>query len=229
MSQTTGIPALLNTYDTVAGTAELLVGDAEVLARIFEGPQWGIFEAAGNAPLLYGNYTGAAVAETSFAKEWTVATFPVEQGGFASYDKVENPYEAKVTISVGGTMIQRQQALINVQYLASTLTLVNVVTPEVVYPSANVIHYDYDRTGLKGAGLLNIDVWLEEIRITATETFSNTSQANGSDAANGGTVQPSTLVAAKGSGLANALDSTSGAGSYTDPSTGVTWNFGPVQ
>jgi hypothetical protein len=139
--------------------------------------------------LLYGNYSGAAVADVSFAKEWTVATFPIEQGGFASYDKVENPYESKVTICVGGSMTQRQQALAQVQSLASALTLVNVVTPEVVYPNANIVHYDYDRSAMKGAGLLGIDIWLEEIRITATETFSSTAQPNGSDPANGGTVQ----------------------------------------
>jgi hypothetical protein len=189
-----GVPAVLNIYATLAETASLVTADAEIISQILSGPQWGIFSTDGT-PILFGTYTGAAVVDVGYHKEFTVATFPVEEGTFASYDKVENPYEAKVTLSIGGSLEARVAAIATIKGLISSTTLVDVVTPEDVFANANLVHVDYDRAAAKGAGMLNLDLWLEEIRVSASAPGSNAAQPNGTNSVSGGTVQATSPTA----------------------------------
>jgi hypothetical protein len=154
-----------------------------------------------NTPLLVGNYSGTAIKDMSFMSESTVSTYPVEAGGFASYDKVVTPYSAKVTISVGGKFADRKAALTTLDGLKTSLTLVDVVTPEEIYPSATVVHYDYDRSSVAGAGMLNISIWLEEIRVITTAATTNTAEPSGTDSTNGGTVQTDPVIPVQQSAL----------------------------
>lgn len=153
----------------------------------------------GYVPLLVGNYSGDAVADVVFTSDAQVPTYPVEQGAFGTYDKVQLPYSAKVTICIGGTIQDRSQALTVIEILKGSTELVNVVTPERTYSSATVTHYDYDRSAAEGAAMLKVALWLQEIPVTAIATTGNAAQPNGANAVNGGTVQgytPSTSMTA---------------------------------
>jgi hypothetical protein len=46
------------------------------------------------------------------------------------------------------------------------------VTPEKIYTSCNLMHQDYERSG-GVSGLISIDVYLLQVRVTATAEFSN--------------------------------------------------------
>jgi hypothetical protein len=65
-----------------------------------------------------------------------------------------------------------------------------VVTPETVYPSCNVEHYDYTRKADAGLGILVIDVWLVEIRTAQTAAFTNTATPAVGGTQGIGAVQP---------------------------------------
>lgn len=176
--------------DPIAVTADVLLGTS--LSQI---PPWGIFDKAGLPLLASDNVMGV-----DFRKEWRVSTAPLERGAFSSYNKVEEPFDAKVTFSIGSSVADRSALLLALQTAASSLSLYTVVTPEVTYPNACIVHYDYRRRSSQGAALIIIDVWVEEIRETAgaaftkadTPTDADTSNAQNPSASpdkNGGTVQ----------------------------------------
>jgi hypothetical protein len=176
-----GVPPL-SSY-APGGIPTLLVADAIQFVLSLFAPQWGIF-LSGSPVILADN-----VVDFSYKQEWTVSDYPVEQGGFLSYDKVAVPYDARVRFSAGGSAADRQAFLNSIEAVADTLELFDVVTPERVYNSANIFHYDYRRASRNGVGLIIVDIWLVEIRTTATAAFSNTNQPSGASPVAGGQVQ----------------------------------------
>jgi hypothetical protein len=71
------------------------------------------------------------------------------------------------------------------------------VTPEQVYSSVNITHYDYRRTSTNGVGLLTVDVWGTQVRVTGDAAFSQTQAPSGADPVNGGVVSPGAASSAQ--------------------------------
>lgn len=204
-----GVPALLRAAGASLPLPVLALANSLGLPDILQKPQWGIFDQSGNAVLV-----GDSVVGLDFRKEYRISDYPVEDGGFQSYDKVATPFDARVRFTVGGAFSGLSAingvltgtlsgALAGISgtaaitaFLAAldtalgSLQLYSVITPEVSYPSANVIHYDYRREARNGATMLTVDVWVREVRMTAAAQFTNTQAPSGADAVNDGTVVP---------------------------------------
>ena len=54
--------------------------------------QWGIFDQSGD-PVI----TADTIVEVGYRREYRISDFPVEEGSFASYNKVQTPYDVRVT------------------------------------------------------------------------------------------------------------------------------------
>jgi hypothetical protein len=164
-----GVP-ILNRNPIVAASQIILL--AEDLISIFVGglfgPQWGIF--LDGEPVVMAD----SVISFDFKQDWTVPTYSVEQGGFESYDKVQLPFEVRLRMTAGGDQTSRQNFLDSIQAIVGDFNLYDAVTPEEVYTSVNVTHWDYHRSAQQGAGLITVDIQLTEIRVTATTQFGNT-------------------------------------------------------
>lgn len=170
-----GVPALLRDVNAVVETIALLTQDAPFSFGLPVSNQWGIF--LNGSPVVQAD----CVVSFSYKQDWTIADYQVEQGAFESYDKVERPFDVRVRYSAGGDDANRQALLDSIAAIADDLNFYDVATPEQVYQSANVAHYDYTRTSVNGVGLLVVDVWLLEVRETGTGTAgSNDSTAGGS-------------------------------------------------
>lgn len=161
-----GVPPLLRVQKVVADVA-LVVADALILLKAFQGPQWGVFTPQGEPVLI-----GDSVVSVGLKKDYRISNFPVEKGAFASYNKVEMPFDARLTFTVGGSDDDRAQFLGRVQKACGSLALYSVVMPELTYASANLTRFDFERRAKAGVTLLSVDVWLEEVRI-AVQTSSN--------------------------------------------------------
>ena len=183
------------------------------LWRIFQVQnQWGIFDSKGK-PLadprrfqgLAGdllNTLGGTTVSTGaldYSKETKVADFPVERGGFASYNKVETAAAPVVTLCMNGNEGDRKKFLDAVDKATKSTDLYSVVTPEVTYVNYSVERYSYSRRSSKGATLLIVDISLREIRqVSAQYTQSNKGQvdqpkeASATPQADNGKVQPQT-------------------------------------
>ena len=91
-----GVPPVLRQIGAVVNNVALLVADAVVIARMFAGPQWGIFRAG--QPVIIGD----SVIGVDYRREWRVSDHSLEKGAFASYDKVAVPYDVRVTFAFSG-------------------------------------------------------------------------------------------------------------------------------
>lgn len=113
--------------------------------------------------------------EFSYRNEWSVSDFPVQEGAFASYDKVNNPFEIMVRLYKGGSKEVRKKFLDSIEAIVSTLDFYDILTPERTFLNVNVTRYEISRRGPKGAYFLDeIDLYFREIRVVKA-TYSTTS------------------------------------------------------
>jgi hypothetical protein len=156
----------------------LLTADDSSLQSIFGPPQWGIFNTEGTPVLVV-----ESVADIEYARDYDLSDYPQEQGAFETYNKVQQPFAAKIGFLINQTRVEFLQSS---EAAAASLALVVVVTPEISYPSANIIHLDYRRSSQSGVTMIRVNVWLREVRITAgtqlgstAATTSNATPSNG--------------------------------------------------
>lgn len=169
-------------------------------------PQWGIFQSG--VPII----TADSVASMEYRQEWLLSDFPVERGGFETYDKVYTPYQVRFRFTAGGSEADRGALLQSVAEVAGDLNLYDAASPEAIYLNCNITHYDYRRTAVNGVGLIQVDVWLEEVRIVGSSDSDttmpsgmqtgDTAAPSGPSPTNGGSVQPIAPVGL-GSGIGN--------------------------
>jgi hypothetical protein len=188
-----GVPQLV---DYITNQVVFLAEDIFSDIFGFLGPEWGIF--LDGVPALPYN----AVIDFDYKQDWPVSDYPVEDGGFQSYDKVQLPFDIRIRVASGGSDLERQALLDAIEDAANTLDLFDVVTPEKTYSSCNITHYDYRRASHAGVGVIVLDIWLVEIRITSTSTFSSTKNPTTSGQQNTGavTTQPPSQAIQQGFG-----------------------------
>lgn len=163
-----GVPPL--TSYGAAGSFAILTEDAiSLLAGLFFGPQWGIFlDGISILPIN-------SVVSFEFRQDYAIATYPVEQGSFETYDKVQLPFDIRVRVASGGDEASRQELLDAIIAAAASMDLYDVVTPEEVYSNCSISHYDYRRAAMNGVGIIVMDIWLQEIQQSSSSTFQSTS------------------------------------------------------
>lgn len=171
-----GVPALPRAAGAVVGIATLLIEDA--FGAFFAGtgaPQWGLFK--GGAPVVLAD----TVLTLDYKQDWQILTYPVEQGGFESYNKVQIPFNIRLRFATGGSEADREAYLASIADAAASLDLFDVVSPEAIYTNVNIVHQDYNRRA-SNVGIIAVDVWCQEVRVTSAAAFGNTDQtanANG--------------------------------------------------
>ena len=182
-----GVPAVA--FAPVFGVAAVLLtqDDPSVILSLFS-PQWGVF--SDGSPVIVSDI----VTDLGFQDTWTISDYPVEQGGFETYDKVSLPYEARVRFVAGGNSAARENLLSSIVAIAGDLNFYDVVTPEQTYNNANILRYEYRRVANDGVSLLIVDVTLQEVRVTTTGNADNTAQPSGADQQNNGTTQATTAT-----------------------------------
>lgn len=200
-----GVPPVLRAIGQIQDDVLILAADAFIIYSMFLGPQWGIFDQQGQ-PVL----TGDSLISMDFRKGYRVADYPIEPNGFESYNKVETPYDAKMTMSVtGGGLLaipgtqkpDRTAFLDAVAQACASTYLFQMVTPEVTYYNANLIDYNYRRTAEQGVSRIEVDIYIQEIRQAPPAQFTQTAAVSGADPANDGTVQATAPTTAQSSSL----------------------------
>ncbi len=182
-----GVPQL-NFRSGVEAAYALLTGDSGISPS--GAAQWGIFKNGRPA------VTAESVFSFEYRNESSISDFPVERGAFESYNKVASPYDARIRF-IAGSMEQRQSLLEVVERISGDLELYDAVTPEKTFTNVNVVHYDFRRSAASGLGLLAVDVWVREVRLTQSQESAPTAAPSGASPINGGTVQPTAPTAAQ--------------------------------
>lgn len=149
-----------------------------LFGAVTAGPAWAILDADNNPVIVPDSFLNFDIR-----KEWKLSDYPVQQGSFASYNKVIQPFETSVRFSKGGNLSARTQFLNQIEAIEGDTNLYTVVTPEKAYPSVNVTRSEITRRGAEGAFFLcEVDVFFRQI-IEVTATYSSSS-ADTSNAAN---------------------------------------------
>lgn len=148
-------------------------------------PQWAIVDSTGNPAIL-----PDSVVEFEYRGEMRICSHPVEQGSFASYNKIAIPFSVRTVLSCNGNgPMTRDQFLSEIETMRESTDLVSIVTPDDVYENCNLVHVDYRREARQGVSLIFAQLWFQEVR-QGTSTTTSTAQPDGADSSQQGQVSP---------------------------------------
>lgn len=168
-------------------------------------PKWGLYSKG--RPVIVAD----TVCAVGFRAEWAISKYPIEDGGFESYDRVTQPFECHLQFASGTNNANRQTLLLSLDAATAdgNLTKYDVVTPEIIYAGVNIDHVSYDRKAAAGLGVLLVDVTVQEIREQNTGQ-QNAQSPSGNASQEDGSVQPQTTSSGGiGSDIVNSLKQTS--------------------
>lgn len=149
---------------------------------------WQIVDSQGAAII-----TPDSVLQLEYRGESRISSAPVEQGAFASYNKIASPYDLRLVITCGGNgVMRRDDFLSTLNALANSTALCTVVTLDAIFADCNLASFDYRRQANNGATLIIADCFFQEIRQTASAGLRSTKQVSGADPIKLGSVTPTT-------------------------------------
>lgn len=181
---TAGVPPVIRAANAVIGAEPQATQDGAPIT-VTALSEWGLYTKDGALAL-----EADSVTAMGYDAEYRVADFPVEEGGFESYDKVAVPFQTRIILTKGGTMEDRRAFLAAIEEIRGDTELYSVVTPERAYLDVNIARVSIDRSREQGAGLISAEIVLQEIRQSVTTTFTDSTAApSGADVHNNGTVQ----------------------------------------
>lgn len=183
-----GVPSLLS----YAQDAFVALAETSLLGYGFGlQPQWGIY--LNGSPIVIAD----SVVAFDMRVERALSNYPIERGGFETYNKVAVPYLAKIQFASGGDA-QNRADLIQSVNIATDMRIggkpakFDVITPEIVYLNCSISHNSYRRAAGAGLGLVVVDVWVQEVREQSGGVFDSAS-TSGAETFHGGNVQPEVL------------------------------------
>ena len=130
------------------------------------GAEWTLIDSKGETALTF-----TAFIDLDSRTESQVSEYPIEEGGFASYNKTESPRELRVTLGIQGDNTDLEQSLIRLEEYRKKALLLIVSTPSRLYKSMTLESYSYKRTQDENAGKLIVELVLKEIREVKTRVM----------------------------------------------------------
>lgn len=198
-----GVPALSKAVQRLPTPARAVLSASQgALWRIFQiSSAWGVYDKNGKPLVSPSKFQdlkqavglGATLStnSVSYNKEYRVATYPVERGKLAAYNKVETPGQATVVLCFSGNLAERKAFLDALDAAAASLEPYSVVTPEATYTNYTIDKYSYNRESYRGANLLIVELSLSQVRsVTATFTTREVAKPESKPAEDGGKKQP---------------------------------------
>lgn len=206
-----GVPLLLGQSVTHGVQAAASVSIGTVLDDLLisqAAGQWGIFNSAGQSVL-----SAARVLSVAGESEHHIATAPLEDGSFLSYSKVATPRTHRVLMVCDGSetgvasqalsaflpqaasslagaegLYVRKAFFVTLAALEADLSLYSVITPERKYENVNITGHRWLRDARHGITMPVVEITLQEVRVSATQSFTTTQQPQGQRMLCGGVV-----------------------------------------
>lgn len=155
-----GVPALARSNNSqFVGAALNIVG--QLLPADLFGPKWAILSSTGGYFIQPDSFVAF-----EYREDRKIPTYPMEKGGFQSYNKVAMPFDIRVTVTCSGNgKMKKAEFLTRLQEGMDSTELLKVSTPEREYDSCNLVHVDYRKESMHGATLIIAQLYLQQIRI----------------------------------------------------------------
>ena len=169
MALPNGVPALLNGFNAFTGA---IIEIDSVLGQLFDlfsdsRSSWGIYDKKiENVVLEFDGFVEFGVDNAS-----QIAGYRIEEGQFASYNKVDSPYEIVLTGVKTGTINEIDAFLRSLDAISNDINLYAIVTKGQIYSNANMLRYSYHRSPEAGFNLLYITMVFVQIQSTDEVQF----------------------------------------------------------
>ena len=151
-------------------------------------PTWAIYLAGTTTPLIVAD----SFKVFDYRQDWRLPNYPMEQGAFQSYNKVQTPFEGRIELTKGRGKTNSSainKFLNDIEAAANSTNLYDIAAGDLVYSNISIKGYNYRRTNLNGVSLLTVELVVLEIRLAPAATFTNTASPNGADSVSTGQVQ----------------------------------------
>jgi hypothetical protein len=181
-----GVPSMMRNPSSVLGAVLGVINISNQVKRLIgaESTVWGVFDK--NNKLVA---QATSILSVEYRNSSRVSDYPIEQGAWASYNKVKNPYDVKVRMACDGTKALGVSSLLNpldnlgnkknrtdfinaLDAASDSLDLYTIVTPEKTYSNANIEAWDYRRETSNGATVIIAELYIREVRETVIAAFS---------------------------------------------------------
>lgn len=179
--QLPGVPQLARPIAALSATLPGIIASLQIQAppgflvqATKAAPVWGVFDDDGNQVIA---------PETIFAfnmrAEYLVSDYPVQDGQFASYDKVTRPREMMFRMGIGKTLQDRVAFEQSCETVAASLNTYTVITPEQSYTNMNAIRHEVNRVEVKGAFYIETEMYFRQVNpVNAQYSTSTAAAAN---------------------------------------------------
>lgn len=217
-----GVPPVPRSSAAPVSATPALAKPDQSLSMMLGLPVWGVFDQNGVEVLKPDSFLGI-----QYKQDARVSNYPQEKGSFASYNKVQTPYDCVVKMAIGGDARARSQFLAQCEAMNNGTDLYSVVTPEVTYATATLQNYSYRRDAAGGANMLTVDLSFVEVRITASSVTTINQPQNPASApsASAGQVQavPATTATASAVALPPPSIVSGGGGNFNGNGASASW------
>lgn len=186
--QLPGVPPVLRAGAQIFDALTLgFLGAGDIVDSIVgsEPVLWGVFDVDGAPIAEYDSVVSVNVQEDA-----RISDYPVEQGSFASYNKVDLPRRVTVVLACGGSVERRSKFQSRMQAERRSLNLWTVITDDNTFFNCNLVALDWGRSQERGATRIEAFCEFQEVRERSTAAFSDPADPSGADAVDLGQVQP---------------------------------------
>ena len=126
--------------------------------------QWTITDEGGATAVQFTSFIDIDVRN-----EGQALSYPVEEGGFMNYNKVQTPLDIWVTLATQGTEADFEAILDKLDEFQRDPIKLFVVTPSAMYGPVTLEAYSNKRTRESGAGQLTVELNFVEVREVQTQ------------------------------------------------------------
>lgn len=109
-----------------------------------------------------------SMVEFSAEKSSQLPDEPIEEGSFATYNRVISPRTISCRLAVKGGASDLQNAIDRLTDMAEDVEKITLTTPEQSYENMMLESFDYRRDSNNGRGVLYVDLRFKEIREVAS-------------------------------------------------------------
>lgn len=121
--------------------------------------EWTIVDTSGASAISFSSFLDIDQKSTA-----DTLTYPIEEGSFASYNKIMKPKELTVTLATQGDESLFDFMLAQLEYYTNSAIVLSVMTPAAFYDNQTLTSYNYRRSQTDGAGLLIVTLNFIEVK-----------------------------------------------------------------
>lgn len=192
-----GVP-VLGAGATTPSTGTAASADGSNTITVAVSPSWGIVDSSGNSIFPSGGGPDSYYS-VGDDKAFNIPNYPVDSGGFESYNKAEKPANVRLVVMKMGAAADLQAFRQVIRTYLASVELLTIMTPGWTFRRYNMTEAAVERGPEKGAGLLQMTLTFTEVRTDATTAFTSSATASpsGADTVSIGAVQTSTPTGAQ--------------------------------